>query len=151
MLDLAHLNERGFWNVAALSDAPLVVTHAGVHALCPSTRNLVDKQLDAIGESNGIVGVAFAVSFLRADGRAEPDTPLTEIVRHIDYVAERIGVDCVALGSDFDGAVVPLELGDVTGLPKLIEALRSSGYDDEALRKVTHENWLRVLHKTWKR
>lgn len=151
MLDLAHLNERGFWNVAALSDAPLVVTHAGVHAICPSTRNLTDKQLDAIGESNGIVGVAFHVGFLRADGGPQPDTPLTEIVRHIDYIADRIGVDCVALGSDFDGAVVPLELRDVTGLPKLIEALCSSGYDDEALRKVTHENWLRVLHKTWKR
>jgi membrane dipeptidase len=117
MLDLAHLNERGFWDVAALSDAPLVVTHAGVHAVCPSTRNLTDKQLDAIGESKGVVGVAFHVGFIRADGRQEPDMPLTEIVRHIDYIVGRIGIECVAIGSDFDDAV-PQEMR--RGLPKLV-------------------------------
>lgn len=150
VVDLAHLNEQGFWDVAALSDAPLVVTHAAAHALCPSTRNLTDRQIDAVGESGGVIGVAFHVGFLRADGRPEADTPITEIVRHIDYIAGRIGVEHVALGSDFDGAVMPLELGDVTGLPKLVDALRAHGYDDAALRKVTHENWLRLLEQTWK-
>ena len=150
MLDLAHLNEQGFWDVAGLSDAPLVVTHTAAHALCPSTRNLTDKQLDAVGASGGVVGVAFHVGNLRADGRQEADTPIAEIVRHVDYIAGRIGVEHVALGSDFDGAIMPLEMGDVTGLPRLIEALRGHGYDDAALRKVTHENWLRLLDRTWK-
>lgn len=150
MLDLAHLNEQGFWDVARLSDAPLVVTHAAAHALCPSTRNLTDRQIDAVGASGGVVGVAFHVGFLRADGRPEADTPIAEIVRHIDYVAGRIGIEHVALGSDFDGAIMPLELGDAAGLPKLIEALQERGYDEAALRKVTHENWLRLLKRTWK-
>jgi membrane dipeptidase len=149
MLDLAHLNERGFWDVAKLSNAPLVVTHAGVHALSPSARNLTDKQLDAIGESGGVVGVNFHVSDLRADGRFDADTPLTETVRHIDYVVERIGIDHVAFGSDFDGALMSLELGDAAGLPKLVAALRARGYDDAALQKVTHKNWIRVLRSTW--
>ena len=87
MLDLSHLNERGFWDVAALSDAPLVVTHTAAHALCASSRNLTDKQIDAVGESGGVIGVIFFVGNLRADGRQEADTPIAEIVRHVDYIA----------------------------------------------------------------
>ena len=150
MIDLSHINEKGFWDVANLSDAPLVVTHAGAWELCQSTRNLTDKQLDAIGESKGVVGVNFHVAFLRADGRLEPETPLTEIVRHIDYIADRIGIDHVALGSDFDGATMPLELGDVSGIPKLLASLQQHGYDDKSLRKLASENWIRLLGQTWK-
>jgi membrane dipeptidase len=150
MIDLAHMNERGFWDIAGLSQAPLAVTHTGAHALSTSTRNLTDEQLDAIKASDGVLGVNFHVGFLRQDGRREPNTPLTEIVRHIDYIVQRIGVEHVAFGSDFDGAIMPSDLGDVAGMPKLLDSLRSHGYDEEALRKITHENWLRVLRQTWK-
>ena len=150
MLDLSHLNEQGFWDVASLSNAPLVATHSNAHALCPTTRNLTDKQLDAIKASQGIVGLNFAVTDLRYDGWNEADTPLEVMVRHIDYLVEHLGIDCVGLGSDFDGATIPQEIGDVTGLPKLITALRESGYDDNTLRKFSYENWIRVLSKTWK-
>jgi membrane dipeptidase len=149
MLDLSHLNEQGFWDVAALSDAPLVATHSNVHALCPSTRNLTDNQLAAIKESQGIVGLNFAVSMLREDGHNDLDTPLEVMVRHIDYLVEHLGIDCVGFGSDFDGSKISHALGDVTGLPKLIAALAQHGYDEASLRKITHENWLRVLSKTW--
>jgi membrane dipeptidase len=149
LVDLAHINAKGFWDTAGITAAPLVVTHAGVHALCPSTRNLTDKQLDAVGDSGGVLGINFHVGFLREDGLLKADTPVSQIVRHIDYVAQRIGIEHVALGSDFDGAIMPLELGDAAGMPKLINCLRVKGYDNEALRKVTHENWVRVLGKTW--
>src|SRR6266704_195167 len=149
MLDLSHLNEQGFWDVARLSDAPLVATHSNVHAICPVTRNLTDKQLDAIKESDGMVGLNFGVSMLREDGDNNADTPLDAMVRHIDYLVERLGIDCVGLGSDFDGTRIPQVIGDVTGLPKLIAALAERGYDDTALRKIAHENWVRVLRKTW--
>lgn len=150
LVDLSHLNERGFWDVAGLSSAPLVATHSNAHALCAASRNLTDEQLDAIGASGGLVGVNFAVTFLREDGLLVTETPISEIVRHIDYIAERIGVDHVAFGSDFDGATVPEELGGAAGLPKLVDALRDSGHDDAALAKITHENWLRVLRATWR-
>jgi SAM-dependent methyltransferase len=144
------LNEAGFWDVAALSDAPLVATHSNAYALCASTRNLTDDQLDAVARSKGVVGVNFAVAFLRADGHSDPQTPLVEIVRHVDYLADRMGIDSVALGSDFEGAVLPAELGGAAGLPRLVAALRSGGYDDEAIEKITHRNWLRVLAATWR-
>lgn len=150
MLDLSHLNEQGFWDVAALSDAPLVATHSNVHAICPSTRNLTDKQLDAIKESGGLVGLNFAVYDLREDSHKDPDTSLDVLVHHIDYLVTRLGIDHVALGTDFDGTVIPNAIGDAAGLPKLIDVLRLHGYDNEALRKIAYENWLRVLRKTWK-
>jgi membrane dipeptidase len=150
MVDLSHLNEKGFWDVAKISEAPLVATHSNAHALCQQTRNLTDRQLDAIKESDGMVGVNFAVSFLRADGGRDPATPLSEIVRHVDYLVDRVGINRVGFGSDFDGAGIPAPLKDVAGLPKLLSALAKSGYDSKSLRKIAYENWLRVLRKTWR-
>jgi membrane dipeptidase len=150
VVDVSHLNEKGFWDVVEVSDAPIVATHSGAYTCSNSTRNLTDKQLDALAERDGVAGVNFHVGFLRADGKADPDSSLTEIVRHARYIAGRIGIDHVALGSDFDGATMPGDLKDVAGLPKLIAALRDGGFDDNDLRKIAYQNWLRVLQKTWK-
>jgi membrane dipeptidase len=150
MVDVSHLNEAGFRDVARLTQAPLVATHSNVHALCPSSRNLTDNQLDAIRDSGGVVGVNFATTFLREDGGAGTDVPLEVIVRHIDYIASRIGVEHVAFGSDFEGAAIPDELGGAAGQPRLVEALRVAGHDDASLAAITHGNWLRVLGETWR-
>jgi membrane dipeptidase len=151
MLDLSHLNEKGFWDVAKLTDAPLVATHSNAHAISPHSRNLTDKQLAAIGESRGMVGVNFATSFIRPDGLRNEDTPLEEMIRHMDYLIEHVGVDGVGLGSDFDGATIPAEIGDVRGLPRLVDAMRKHGYDEATLRKICFENWIDVLERTWGR
>lgn len=150
MIDLSHLNERGFWDVAEISTAPLVATHSNAHALTATPRNLLDTQLDAIRDSGGVVGINFAVQFTREDGKRESDTPIAALVRHFTYVCDRIGPEHVAFGSDFDGATIPDELKDVAGLPRLVEALRSAGFDDPTLRKLAYENWLRVLGQTWR-
>jgi membrane dipeptidase len=149
LVDLAHLNEAGFRDAARLSTAPLVVTHACVHAICPVSRNLTDLQLDAIRDSGGVVGVAFDVAMLRPDGHLDTDVGLELVVRHVDHLAERMGIDHVALGSDFDGCTVPDSLPDAAALPGLLDALARAGYDDESLRKLAHGNWLRVLRATW--
>lgn len=149
LVDLSHLNEQGFRDVARLSTAPLVATHSNAHALCPISRNLTDDQLRAIRDSEGMVGVNFATSMLRADGRPDPDTPLEVVVRHFDHLIERLGEDKVGFGSDFDGTIVPAAIGDVAGLPRLIDALRAAGYDQPLLEKLAFANWLRVLERTW--
>jgi membrane dipeptidase len=150
-IDVSHLNERGFWDVAELTNAPLVATHSNAYALCPSTRNLTDPQLDAIAASGGMVGLNFAVNFLREDAARNADTPLEVMVRHVDYLVERVGIDCVGFGSDFDGVLISKEIGDVSGLPRLMSALDKRGYDGPALRKLAHENWVRVLREIWGR
>jgi len=151
MLDVSHLNEKGFWDLASIIDRPIVATHCGAHALCPSARNLTDKQLDAILDSNGVVGVNFHVGFLNPIGdKATPEnTSLTAIADHLDYIAQRIGVDCVALGSDFDGARMPGDLFNTGGLPALMTELKRRGYDDDALAKIGYGNWLRIFRATW--
>ena len=125
LLDLSHINEQGFWDVARLSAAPLVATHSAAHSLCPSTRNLTDKQLEAIKASEGMVGLTFELANLSEDADDDPNTPLDVIVRHIDYLVEHVGIDGVGFGSDFDGGItVPQELGDVSGLPRLVASDR---------------------------
>jgi membrane dipeptidase len=148
LIDLSHLNESGFWDVARTSTAPLVATHTAVHILCPSARNLTDRQLDAIRDSDGIVGLNFCVNDLRPDAHRNADVALEVLVRHITYLVDRIGIDRVALGSDFDGATIPSAVGDASGLPHLIDALRAHGFDEASLNKIAHENWLRVLRLT---
>lgn len=149
MIDLSHMNEKGFWDVAAITSAPLVATHSNVHAICPSTRNLTDKQLDAIAESGGVVGLNFNVPFLHPEGKRDADMPLSIMADHVDYLVDKLGIDGVAMGSDFDGAMMPSGVSDCSKLPNLIDELRGRGYDDEALRKIGYGNWVRVLAETW--
>lgn len=149
MIDLSHLNEAGFWDVAALSDAPLVATHSNVHAICASTRNLTDKQLDAIRDSEGLVGLNYNCGFLHPNGNNSPALDLGIMVDHLDYLLERLGDDKVGLGSDFDGATMPEGIRDVSLQQNLVEAMRARGYDDALIRKIAYGNWLRVLEKTW--
>src|SRR5688500_12174231 len=118
MIDVSHLNERGFWDVASLTDAPLVASHSNAYALCPSTRNLTGPQLDAIAASDGMIGLNFAVNFLREDAARDASTPLEVMVRQIDYLVERVEIDRVGFGSDFDGVWLSQETGDVSGLPR---------------------------------
>jgi membrane dipeptidase len=148
-VDLSHLNEAGFRDVARMDEAPLIASHSGVHALCASTRNLTDGQLDAIAKSGGLVGIVFAAPFLRADGADDGDMPLARIVEHVRYAVERMGIEHVALGSDFDGATIPDELGDVAGLPRLVDALRADGFSEDEVRAIAWDNWRRVLARAW--
>ncbi|WP_233268444.1 dipeptidase [Pantoea sp. BAV 3049] len=149
LIDLSHMNEKAFWQTAQHSSAPLIATHSNVHALCPQPRNLTARQLAAIAESDGFVGVNFGNAFLRADGKRDSDTPLGEIVRHLDGLMDKLGEDRIGLGSDFDGISVPAGLGDVAGLPRLIDAMIAAGYSDRLIEKICWRNWLRVLKKTW--
>ncbi|PTE21200.1 peptidase [Cereibacter changlensis JA139] len=149
MLDLSHLNEKGFDDVARLSDAPLVATHSNAHAVTASTRNLTDRQLAMIRESRGMVGLNYATSFLRPDGRQSADMGWEPMLQHLDHLIDRLGEDHVGLGSDFDGATIPQGIGDVTGLPALQAAMRAHGYDEALMKKLCHENWFAVLERTW--
>ncbi len=147
LVDLSHLNEAGFWDVARISDRPIVATHSNVHALCPMTRNLTDKQLDAIAERGGVVGLNFAVSFLREDGLKDEDTAVEVMTRHLAYMVERLGEGGVALGSDFDGALIPQAVGSVAGLPVVTQAMRRAGFDEALIRRICWDNWLSLLNR----
>lgn len=149
MLDVSHLTEQGFWDVARLSRHPVVATHSNAHALCPSSRNLSDDQLKAIAASGGLVGLNFCVSDLRPDGGEDSDTSIEHIYEQVDYLANLIGIEHVAIGSDFEGAVMPDDLDDCAQMATLMAGLAERGYDAEELDLIGHGNWLRVLGETW--
>lgn len=149
MIDLSHINERGFWDVAALSDAPLVATHSNAHAITPSSRNLTDKQLAAIRDSGGMVGLNYATSFLRRDGKQSAEMGWQDVLAHMDHLLQHLGEDHVGLGSDYDGATIPVGIGDVAGQQALLQAFRDHGYGEALIAKIAHENWFRVLERTW--
>jgi membrane dipeptidase len=150
-VDVSHLNEAGFWDTArALDGAPLIASHSGAHALCATSRNLTDRQLRAIAAQDGLVGVVFACPFLREDGADDADTPLARLVEHIRYVAELIGVEHVALGSDFDGATMPAALRSARELPGLVDALRAGGFSEPEVGLICHGNWQRALAAAWR-
>jgi membrane dipeptidase len=148
-LDVSHLNAAGFADVARLGVAPIIASHCGCHALCPASRNLTDDQLREIGASEGIVGIVYAVCFLRADGRDDPGTPLATLVAHVRHAVQTAGLDHVGLGSDFDGATMPRDLADVGALPALLAALRDDGFSPAEVEQIAWGNWRRVLAGAW--
>ena len=145
MLDVSHLNEAGFWDIAKISNQPIIASHSNAHSLCPSPRNLTDRQLDAIAERGGLVGVCFATAYLREDGARDRDTSLDLILRQFDYLISRVGEDNVAFGSDFDGAVLPASLSDAAALPTLVTAMQAYGFGAPLIAKLCWDNWLNKL------
>jgi membrane dipeptidase len=148
-VDLSHLTEGGFWDVAHELEGPLIASHSCAHALVPTSRNLTDAQIRAIASSGGIVGINFEVSMIRPDSRREADTPLSRIAEHVRYVAELVGVEHVALGSDWDGATMPAAVRTARGLPDLLDTLGQDGYTEAELAQIAHGNWRRVLCAAW--
>jgi membrane dipeptidase len=148
-VDLSHLTEGGFWDVAHELQGPLIASHSCAHALVPASRNLTDPQIRAIASTGGLVGINFEVSMIRPDSRSDADTPLSRIAEHVRHVAQLAGVEHVALGSDFDGATMPAAIAGARGLPALLDTLRNDGYTEAELAAIAHGNWRRVLAAAW--
>ena len=136
--------------MAELSDAPLVATHSNAHALCPHSRNLTDKQLEAIRETGGMVGRELRGELPARRTAATTATRRSRLmVDHVEHLVEHAGEDGVGFGSDFDGAMMPAQLGNAAGLPVLVEAMRARGFGEPLIEKLCSRNWLRVLERTW--
>ncbi len=153
MVDAAHLNERGFWDLVAISTAPIVATHACAHAICPATRNLTDRQLDAARHQGG--GVASSASISACPRCARTDTAIrTFRSRRSPRISVIWSSGWVTItsrwGSDFDGATMPRPLKDASHLQNLIQALRAHGFDEATLRKIAFDNWMRVPRQSWR-
>ncbi len=143
-VDLAHIHPDGFWDAVETHDdsLPLIVTHSGVDGVKPHWRNLDDKQIKAIADSGGVVGVMFHRGFLcrrggPRDGRA--------VVEHLDHLVKVGGEDCVAIGTDYDGAVAPpTDLVSADAYPRLVQHLLDAGWTDDRVRKCLGGNFLRA-------
>lgn len=149
MVDLSHLNMAGLQDVADISDAPLVATHSNAFHVTPSARCLTDDELRLIAQTGGVVGINFGTCFLRPDGKFIADCPVDHLLAHLDHLLTILGEDGVAFGSDFDGAILPNWMKDVSGLATLRDALVAHGINEALLEKLAWRNWVRVLKQTW--
>jgi membrane dipeptidase len=139
IVDLAHINRKGFFEALALTTAPPMVTHTGVAGVHPHWRNIDDEQLRAVGDRGGCVGIIFARRFLG-------DIGIDAVVDHLLHIIDVAGDDVPALGSDFDGFVVPpVGLEDVSCLPNLTVALSRRGVSATTLAKILGGNAQRVI------
>lgn len=144
LLDLSHLSPQGVEDVLAISEAPVVATHANAWSVHPHQRNLTDRQLEAVAATGGVVGVVPVPPFLGDYGEHAPLEPL---LTHLDHLISVMGDDHVGLGLDFDGVGDMRTQGieDVSRLPVLTEAMVRRGYSDERITKVLGGNFLRVF------
>ena len=150
LIDVSHMNERAFWDTLEIIDQPIVATHSNAHVLCQQARNLTDRQLAAIKQSGGMVGVNFDVAFLRTDGKRDTQTSLDVIVDHLAYLIDHLGEDHVGFGSDFDGCLLPDDLSDISQISMLIERMKKRHFSDKLIEKITSKNWFSVLDKIWR-
>ena len=140
--DASHLNEAGFWDLIDHAEIPPMASHSDCRWLCDVPRNLTRDQARALIERGGFIGVNFYSDFLRSDGPATLDN----VVRHIDQLCEMGGEKVVGFGSDFDGIESwPEGLGDPSGFPALIDALRRRGYSESTLQDIAGMNLWRTF------
>lgn len=141
LVDLAHIGERGFWDVLEISERPIIVSHANCQRLCPHPRNLTDDQLKALAEQGGCLGVTFVPGFIDT-----VNPSLERLVDHMEHAIQIMGIDHVGLGSDFDGMDTRTPGLETAGdLPVLIAKLRERGYSEEEVNKLAWGNWFRIL------
>ena len=145
LVDLAHAGKATFWGALEVHDPqlPPIVSHTGVEAVRPHWRNVDDDQIRAIGERGGVVGVMYQSNFLR-DVRLYCDR--AAIVDHLEHIIEVAGEDVPAIGTDYDGMIVPpRDLPDVTHHPLLVQDMLDRGWPEQRIRKVLGLNYLRVV------
>ena len=141
IIDVSHMSEGGFYDVAKHSKKPFVASHSCARALCNHRRNLTDDQLKTIGNAGGIAGVNFECSFLKeGSNRATYD----QIIEHLLYMKDKAGIDSVGFGSDFDGIDDNGELVNYSGFTTLLERMEGKFTYDE-IDKICRENALRVI------
>jgi membrane dipeptidase len=148
IIDISHVGRKTVEDILlATSKNPIITSHSGAYALRNHYRNLTDGQIRSIAQRGGVIGVVFYPTYLVSSGTAR----LEDVIRHIDYIKNLVGVDYVALGSDFDGIeVTPVGLEDVTHFPAITEALLQCGYSRQDVRKILGENLMRVLRAVCK-
>jgi membrane dipeptidase len=144
LVDVSHLNEKTFWDVAEAARNPIVATHSNAKSVCGSPRNLNDSQIRAISANGGFIGLNFCSAFLNDSGEGAID----DIVKHAVHIASVGGIETLAIGSDFDGIENPPKgLEHIGKIGKLIAPLEKAGFSSSEIDAISHRNFLRVFRK----
>lgn len=144
IIDVSHLSDGGFYDVAKLSKKPFVASHSNSRVLSPHKRNLTDDMIRILGEKGGVAGLNFCPGFLNLDTSMR-DSTIERMVQHLKHMRNIGGDDVIALGSDLDGIRGNLEIDSIDKMPLLFEALRKEGWSEDLIEKLSYKNTLRVI------
>lgn len=149
LVDVSHLSDGGFWDVAALAKkrgVPFVASHSNCRALSPSTRNLTDEMIRTLADCGGVAGINFEPTFLNED-TMDKVSRVERMCDHVFHFIQKGGADCVGIGTDFDGIGGQLEIDECTKMPLLFDALHRRGISDDVLEKIAYKNVERVIRE----
>ena len=144
IVDVSHLSDGGFYDVASLCKKPFIASHSDARALCPHTRNLTDEMIRILADHGGITGLNFCPDFIEEPGKCT----FEGVIRHARYIRDVGGIECLALGSDFDGIGGDLEIDNVLKMPVLLDRLLDAGFTSSEVEKIAYQNAERVLKDT---
>ena len=141
IVDVSHLSDEGFYQVADISTKPFVASHSNARAITHNYRNLTDEMIRLLAEKGGVMGINFEKSFL---GNREYSA-VEDMVTHIKHIHNVGGIDVLAMGTDFDGISQELEIRNIGEIDKLINALMREGFTEGQLEKFLYKNALRAI------
>jgi membrane dipeptidase len=141
IVDVSHLSDAGFWDVANISKKPFIASHSNARSIVNHSRNLTKDMIKAIANSGGVIGINFCPSFISEKGVSSIDM----IVKHMLHIINQGGIDVMAIGTDFDGIKGPLEIKDISQMYRLKEALKNNGLSQNQIEKIWHKNAKRVI------
>lgn len=149
-VDLAHLNEKGFYEVVKLSKVPPFISHGNCYSITPNPRNFKDEQLKEIAHLGSVVGIFFSGKFLnpQQDGKK---AHINDAILHLNHMVKIMGINHVAIGSDFGGITtgLPKGLENHSKLKKLFSLLSKEGYKNDDIEKMAYKNILRYLKENY--
>ncbi len=147
IIDVSHLSDAGFYDVLKYTTKPFVASHSNARGQCNHVRNMTDDMILKLAQRGGVMGINYAASFLEVPSIDDPNfmSTIDNMVKHIQYIKNLAGIDCIGLGSDFDGIPQNLEMKDASGLPLLEKAMKEAGFSQEEIEKVFYKNVLRVF------
>lgn len=150
LVDVSHLSDGGFWDVAGIAGRtgkPFVASHSNCRTLAPATRNLTDEMIRALAECGGVAGLNFEPTFLNAD-QSDRFSRVDRMCDHVMHLIDKGGIECAAIGTDFDGISGTFEIKDCTGMPLLFAALCRRGLSEDVVWKIAYGNAERVIRET---
>ena len=141
IVDVSHLSDKGFYDVLQNCNYPFVASHSNARAICKAGRNMSDDMIEKLAKKGGVLGLNYCAAFI--DNNDTVNTSIENMVRHIKHIVNVGGIDCIGLGSDFDGIGSVLEIKDASGMQMLYEELKKH-YSEEQIEKIFYKNVLRV-------
>ncbi|AOT72152.1 dipeptidase [Geosporobacter ferrireducens] len=141
LIDVSHLSDQGFYDVARLSKRPFIASHSNARGVTNHSRNLTDEMIRILAEKGGVMGINFEKEFLGNPLQSRVE----DMVRHIRHIRNVGGIDVIAIGSDFDGTSPELEIADISELGKLVIELKKNKFNEDEIEKICYKNGLRVI------